>query len=75
MVRAKGSSRIHSTVERLLFSSMITARTCERFKLLSQELKDEELSTFYHDFMISEAEHYITFIGFARKYGKYIDIN
>lgn len=61
----KGGSRLQSMVDRLLFSTMIEARSCERFKLLSQELKDEELATFYHDLMISEAGHYTTFIGFA----------
>ena len=62
-------------VDRLLFSAMIEARSCERFKLLSREIKDEELSKFYHDLMISEAGHYTTFISFARKYGKGIDVD
>lgn len=71
----KGGSRLQSMVDRLLFSAMIEARSCERFKLLSEELKDEELFTFYHDLMISEAGHYTTFIGFAHKYGKDIDVD
>ncbi len=71
----KGGSRLNSMVDRLLFSAMIEARSCERFKLLSKEIKDPELSKFYHDLMISEAGHYTTFITFARKYGKDIDVD
>lgn len=71
----KGGSRKQSLVNRLLFSAMIEARSCERFKLLSKKIKDPELSKFYHDLMISEAGHYTTFIGFAHKYGKGIDVD
>ncbi len=71
----KGGSRQQSFVDRLLFSAMIEARSCERFKLLSQRINDEELSKFYHDLMISEAGHYTTFITFARQYGKGIDVD
>jgi tRNA-(ms[2]io[6]A)-hydroxylase len=71
----KGGNRQQSMVDRLLFSAMIEARSCERFKLLSKEIKDPVLSKFYHDLMISEAGHYTTFIGFARKYGKDIDVD
>ncbi|NKI27208.1 tRNA-(ms[2]io[6]A)-hydroxylase [Arenibacter sp. 6A1] len=71
----KGGSRQQSLVDRLLFSAMIEARSCERFKLLSNQIKDPELATFYRDLMISEAGHYTTFIGFARKYGEGIDVN
>ena len=71
----KGGSRQQSFVDRLLFSAMIEARSCERFKLLSQRINDDELSKFYHDLMISEAGHYTTFITFARQYGKDIDVD
>lgn len=71
----KGGNRQQSMVDRLLFSAMIEARSCERFKLLSQRIKDPELSKFYNDLMISEAGHYTTFIGFARQYGKGIDVD
>jgi len=53
---------------------MIEARSCERFKVLSENIKDEELSKFYHELMISEAGHYTTFLGFARKYAGNIDV-
>jgi len=53
---------------------MIEARSCERFKVLSENIKDEELSKFYWDLMESEASHYTTFITYARKYGTGIDV-
>lgn len=67
-------TRTEAMVDRLLFSAMIEARSCERFKLLSERISDEKLSKFYHELMISEAGHYTTFLGFARKYGKDIDV-
>ncbi len=71
----KGGSRKSSLVDRLLFSAMIEARSCERFRVLSENIKDKELAKFYRDLMISEAGHYTTFIGFARQYGDGIDID
>ena len=53
---------------------MIEARSCERFKVLSENIDDEELATFYRELMISEAGHYTTFITYARKYGKDINV-
>ena len=70
-----GGSREKHFVERMLFSAMIEARSCERFKILSEEIKDEGLRVFYRGLMESEAEHYATFIGFAKKYGKDIDVD
>ncbi|MBL7884333.1 MAG: tRNA-(ms[2]io[6]A)-hydroxylase [Bacteroidia bacterium] len=71
----KDGSRQQSLVDRLLFSAMIEARSCERFRVLSENIKDKDLATFYRDLMISEAGHYTTFIGFARKYGEGIDVD
>ena len=71
----KGGSRQQSLVDRLLFSAMIEARSCERFKLLSEKISDPELSKYYNDLMVSEAGHYTTFIGYARKYGGNSDVN
>ena len=70
----KGGSRKSSLVDRLLFSAMIEARSCERFRVLSENIKDQELSDFYRDLMESEAGHYTTFITYARKYGIGIDV-
>lgn len=71
----KGQGRTVDLVDRLLFAAMIEARSCERFRVLSQNIKDEELAQFYHELMISEANHYTTFIGLARKYGEGIDVD
>lgn len=70
----KGGNREIQMVDALLFAAMIEARSCERFRILSQEIDDEDLRGFYHDLMISEAGHYTTFLGFARKYGKNVDV-
>ncbi|GAL67419.1 tRNA-(ms[2]io[6]A)-hydroxylase [Jejuia pallidilutea] len=65
----KGGSRTTQLVHRLLYAALIEARSCERFRLLSEELEDEELRTFYRNLMVSEANHYTMFLGFARQYG------
>lgn len=64
----KGGSRMQQLTEQLLMNALIEARSCERFKLLSTNLKDPELQKFYYELMISEAGHYVTFIELARKY-------
>jgi tRNA-(ms[2]io[6]A)-hydroxylase len=65
----KGGSRTTQLIHRLLYAALIEARSCERFRLLSEELEDKELSKFYHKLMVSEANHYTMFLGFAREYG------
>ncbi|HKX85256.1 MAG TPA: tRNA-(ms[2]io[6]A)-hydroxylase [Flavobacterium sp.] len=71
----KDGSREQSLIDRLLFSAMIEARSCERFKVLSENINDEKLAKFYRDLMISEAGHYTTFLNFARKYGNVDEVN
>jgi tRNA-(ms[2]io[6]A)-hydroxylase len=63
----KGGSRTTQLVHRLLYAALIEARSCERFRLLSEELEDKALATFYRNLMVSEA--YTMFLGFARQYG------
>jgi len=70
----KDGSRNTSFIDRLLFAAMIEARSCERFRVLSKNIKDEELAKFYHDLMVSEATHYTTFLNFARKYAEDVDV-
>jgi tRNA-(ms[2]io[6]A)-hydroxylase len=65
----KGGSRVDQLVHRLLYAALIEARSCERFRLLSEQLTDRELAEFYRKLMISEAGHYTMFLTFARKYG------
>ncbi|WP_172805208.1 tRNA-(ms[2]io[6]A)-hydroxylase [Aquiflexum balticum] len=63
----KGGSRADQLVEHLLMNALIEARSCERFKILSKHLSDQELKNFYYELMISEAGHYVNFIELARK--------
>ncbi len=65
----KGGSRTTQLVHRLLYAALIEARSCERFRLLSEELEDRELAEFYRKLMVSEANHYTMFLSFARQYG------
>jgi tRNA-(ms[2]io[6]A)-hydroxylase len=74
MKKSIAGTRVSALVERLLFSAMIEARSCERFKVLSENIHDPELASFYRELMESEAGHYTTFITFARKYGVGIDV-
>lgn len=64
----KTHDRTDALIQRLLIAALIEARSCERFKVFSENLIDPELSKFYKELMISEANHYTTFIGFARQY-------
>lgn len=74
MKKNSDGSRESGLIERLLFAAMIEARSCERFKVLSDTIKDQKLAKFYRELMESEAEHYTTFITFARKYAETIDV-
>ena len=64
----KGGDRETVLVEKLLTNALIEARSCERFRLLSLELKDKYLRNFYHNFMVSEAGHYRLFMDLAEIY-------
>ena len=65
----KGGSKTTHLVHKLLYAALIEARSCERFRLLSENIADKELADFYCNLMVSEANHYTMFLGFARKYG------
>lgn len=64
----KGGSPQDRLLEKLLTCAMIEARSCERFRLLSLHLEEEDLKKFYHQFMVSEAGHYRLFIDLAKEY-------
>jgi len=55
-------------LDELLVGAMIEARSCERFRLLSEKLEDPSLRKFYRVFMDSEAGHYTLFMELAKKY-------
>jgi len=71
----KGGSRETKLVHRLLYAALIEARSCERFRLLSEQLKDPDLAEFYRKLMVSEAGHYTLFLKFARKYGNRAEVD
>ncbi len=65
----KGGSRRESLIDKLLFAALIEARSCERFRLFSKGVEDEELRIFYKNLMVSEAGHYRLFLDMACEYG------
>jgi tRNA-(ms[2]io[6]A)-hydroxylase len=65
---AKGGSPEARFLDKLLMMALIEARSCERFKRLSEGLADEYLRNFYRRFMESEAGHYTLFIDLAETY-------
>lgn len=71
----RGGSYEMVLVDRLLIAAMIEARSCERFRVLSENIQDKELSKFYNDLMTSEARHYSMFIKLAKKYGRGVDVD
>jgi len=66
--QVKGGSYEDNLLDRLLTMAMIEARSCERFKRLSEGLDNEYLRNFYRRFMESEAGHYTLFIELAETY-------
>lgn len=71
----KGGSRTDGLVHHLLVAALIEARSCERFRVLSENLEDKNLAKFYFDLMKSEAGHYTMFLKFARKYDDVEKVN
>ncbi len=64
----KGGSREMRLLEKLLVCALIEARSCEWFRLLSLHIADDNLKSFYHKFMVSEAGHYKLFLELAELY-------
>ena len=64
----KSGDREIRLMERLLTFALIEARSCERFRLLSIHIADDELKKFYFQFMVSEAGHYRQFLDLAKLY-------
>ena len=66
----KGGSPDERLLDQLLTMALIEARSCERFKRLSEGLADDYMRRFYRKFMESEAGHYTLFISLAENYVK-----
>ena len=64
----KGGSKTNHLVNKLLIAGLIEARSCERFRILSEELEDKKLKKINRKPMISEANQYTMFLRLARKY-------
>jgi tRNA-(ms[2]io[6]A)-hydroxylase len=64
----KGDSEENRFLDQMLTMALIEARSCERFKRLSEGLNDTYLQKFYRMFMESEAGHYTLFIKLAEHY-------
>ncbi len=74
-IKGKGQSRQGLLADKLLFAAMIEARSCERFKVLSENIDDADLGQFYHKLMISEARHYTLFLKLAHQLCPDIDVD
>ncbi len=66
--QVKGGSADDRLLDKLLMMALIEARSCERFKRLSEGLNDTYMSKFYRRFMESEAGHYTLFLELAETY-------
>jgi tRNA-(ms[2]io[6]A)-hydroxylase len=64
----KGGALEDRLLDQLLTMALIEARSCERFKRLSEGLNDPYMQKFYRRFMESEAGHYTLFIELAETY-------
>ena len=64
----RGLNRQEALLHKLMICALIEARSCERFRLLSENLEDAALRKFYYKFMVSEAGHYHLFIELAIQY-------
>lgn len=64
----KGIPGDEKLLHKLMICALIEARSCERFRLLSENLEEEALRKFYYKFMVSEAGHYRLFIDLAEQY-------
>ena len=74
-IKKNGGNYHMVLVDRLLIAAMIEARSCERFRILSEKLSDPKLADFYKQLMVSEARHYTMFIKLAKKYGGEVDVD
>jgi tRNA-(ms[2]io[6]A)-hydroxylase len=71
---AQGRSKEAVLADKLLLCAMIEARSCERFKVMSEHIQDRELAEFYDTLMKSEARHYTMFIKLAKQLCPRIEI-
>jgi tRNA-(ms[2]io[6]A)-hydroxylase len=68
-LRKLAGGRAITLVDRLLVAALIEARSCERFRLLSERAADPRLRAMYSELLASEAGHYRTFVDLALSEG------
>ncbi len=64
----KGINPEEKLLHKLIICALIEARSCERFRILSENLAEQKLRDFYYKFMVSEAGHYRLFLDLAKTY-------
>jgi tRNA-(ms[2]io[6]A)-hydroxylase len=64
LLRPKEPDRL---LDLLIISALIEARSCERFRLLSETLEEPELAALYGDLLVSEARHHQLYIELAEQ--------
>ncbi len=62
------SGEPNRAIDRLLVASLIEARSCERFSLLSEHIEDTEPAEFYSSLFESEARHHTTYVRLAKHF-------
>ncbi len=65
--RATDDRQGEPLLDRLTVASIIEARSCERFQILSQHAPTEALRAWYFDLFTSEARHYRLFASLAEE--------
>ncbi len=65
----------HRAIDRLLVAALIEARSCERFALLRDRLRDAELADFYGSLFASEARHHATYVELARLFDRTSEVD
>jgi tRNA-(ms[2]io[6]A)-hydroxylase len=68
LIDACRSGREDRFLDRLLVASVVECRGAERFRLVYENVDDEELKKFYHQLWASEAKHGNIFVKMALNY-------
>jgi len=67
LLAASARSRKKTFVDRLLVAALIEARSCERFELLAEHMRDRELACLYGGLLESERGHAALFVDLVRR--------
>lgn len=67
LLKAARTTEPARLVDTLLCCALIEARSCERMKLLSENLEDADLAAFYKGLLASEARHFQTYVDLAQR--------